>query len=94
MNIKQSTIDKYQKLVDILIDAKDWEKALKLASRFIPRKGYIICKTRLFAEYVVKNDDITSVAHIIKQNSHYSNASELILFLRAEVKDVFQHKQK
>jgi len=94
MNIKQSTIDKYQKLVDVLIDAKDWEQALELASRFVPGRGYIICKTRLLAEYRVKNDDITSVAHIIKKNPHYSNASDMILFLEAKVKEKFQRKQK
>jgi len=94
MYIKQSTIEKYQKLVDELIVAKNWEEALELASRFLPGKGYVICKTRLFAEYKVSNDDLTNIAHKIKRNPHFSNASDMILFLEAEVKEKFHRKQK
>ena len=94
MNIKQSTIDKYQKLVDILIDAKDWEKALELASRFVPGKGYIIGKTRLKSEYKIKEEDLKTLSHKIKKNPRYTSAAEMVLFLEAEVKEKFHRKQK
>lgn len=94
MNIKQSTIDKYQKLVDILIDAKDWEKALELASRFVPGKGYIIGKTRLKSEYKIKEEDLKTLSHKIKKNPRYTSAAEMVLFLEAEVKEKFHTKQK
>lgn len=92
MKRKQSTIEKYQKLVDILIDAKDWGEALELASRFVPGKGYIICKTRLKSEYKIKEEDLKTLTHKIKKNPHYTSAAEMVLFLKAEVDEKFLRK--
>ena len=69
MNIKQSTIEKYQKVVNELIDAKDWGEALELASRFLPGKGYIICKTRLKSEYKIKEEDLKNFGEQNKKES-------------------------
>ena len=94
MNIKQSTIEKYQKVVNELIDSKDWEKALELASRFVPGKGYIIGKTRLKSEYKIKEEDLKTLSHKIKKNPRYTSAAEMVLFLEAEVKEKFHTKKK
>jgi len=87
------TYDDYKEY-NILIDAKDWEKALELASRFVPGKGYIIGKTRLKSEYKIKEEDLKTLSHKIKKNPRYTSAAEMVLFLEAEVKEKFHTKQK
>jgi hypothetical protein len=94
MNIKQSTIEKYQKVFNELIDTKDWGEALALASRFLRGKGYLICKTRLKCEYKIKEEDLKTLAQIIKKNPRYTSAAEMVLFLEDEVKEKFHRKQK
>lgn len=98
MNIKKETIEKYRKVVEELIKKCDFKKGLEIASKYplsqYGKNSFVITKTRLLNQYVIKIDDLSTLNSIEKCNPHYRVANKMILFFEPEVKTRFKQKSR